>query len=96
MKLAVFDTYFGKAEGVVATNPNVATVHPSADAFHLVSANLEYTLPSIGKMKNMKLDLFAQNLLDEDTFQPEFVRRRINTLPAYPGRSVYLKLNWMF
>lgn len=96
LKLAVFDTYFGKAEGAVATNPNVANVNPSADAFHLVSANLEYALPSLGKMKGMKLDLFAQNLLDEDTFQPEFVRRRINTIPAYPGRSVYLKLNWMF
>ncbi len=96
LKLAVFDSYFGKAEGVETTNSSVEKKNPSADAFHLVSANIEYSVPTWGKVKGLKLNLFTQNLLDEQTFQPEFVRRRLNTIPAYPGRSIFLKLNWKY
>jgi len=94
--LGVFDSYFADAEGVRTTNPEAALVNPPADAFHLVSANLELTLRDSGPGKGLKFEIFSQNLLDEDIYQPEFVRRRINTIPVYGGRSVFGKVSWTF
>jgi len=94
--LGVFNSYFGDAEGNQTTNPEVTLANPAADAFHLVSANLEFSLKQGEGGKGMKLSLFSQNLLDEETHVPEIVRRNINTMPAYAGRSIYGKLSWTF
>jgi len=94
--LGVFDSYFGSAEGNETTNPTVARVNPPADSFHLVSANLEFTVKDSGAGKGLKLGVFAQNLFDEEIYQPEFVRRNINTIPVYGGRSVFGKVSWTF
>ncbi|MDJ0835016.1 MAG: TonB-dependent receptor [Acidobacteriota bacterium] len=92
--LGLFDTYFDDAEGVTTTNPGASLFNPPADAFHLISANLAVTLRKTERP--IKLELFGQNLLDEDTFIPELARRRMNTIPAYPGRSLYLGINFDF
>lgn len=94
VNLGIFDSYFGAAKGVITTNPNVIEANPPADAFHLLSANLAWTFQKTKKMGQFEFELFGQNLLDEDIYQPELVRRRINTLPAYSGRSVYIKIGW--
>jgi len=94
INLGIYDSFFGDAEGVATTNPEASQVNSPADAFHLVSANLTVTLR---KSENpIKLEIFGQNLLDEDTNIPELARRRLNTIPAYPGRAVYAKFKWKF
>jgi len=40
----------------------------------------------------LSIRVYAENLLNEQVFDPEFNRRVINTLPAAPGRSFYGEL----
>lgn len=88
----VFDSYFSSAnESASATQSN-----PSADAYHLVTANLTAHLPSFAGLKGATVGLYVHNLLDEDIYQPEFVRRRINTIPTSPERSFYVKAGISF
>ena len=97
-ELSLFDNYSSKPPDVNKFNPNRNAYNPTADAAHLVSANLNFNLKDLFNIpvKNFTLSVYGTNLLDEEIFINEFVRRVINTLPLEAGRSVSASLKVKF
>ncbi len=88
LQLSVFDTFFSNAKKF----PNVAQVNPTADSYHNVTMNGNYRLDELlGShfAKHVTFSMYVDNLLNEKIYYPEFNRKRINTIPASGGRSVF-------
>jgi len=86
--LGLFNSYFGDAARITsASNAN-----PDADAYNWLTFKGELALakffPRV-KIPNVALNLFVDNVLDEDVFFPESLRNRINTFPLRRGIGVY-------
>jgi outer membrane receptor for ferrienterochelin and colicin len=88
LQLSVFDTFFSNAKKF----PGVAQVNPTADSYHNVTVNGNYRLDELlGShfAKHVTLTMYVDNLLNEKIYYPEFNRKRINTIPASGGRSIF-------
>lgn len=98
IRLGVFDHYTGSAPDITAINPGTQAVNPTADATHLVTAQLAFDLGQIAtsRMKDFHLKIYGYNLLDADHSINEFVRQQINTLPYEEGPSVTVRLGVAF
>jgi len=84
----IFNSYFGEA----AKLPNASRVNPSADSYNWLTLNSSLDLPKYfprWDFPNITLNLFVDNVLDEDTYFPEFAFQRINTIPARRGIGVF-------
>jgi outer membrane receptor for ferrienterochelin and colicins len=91
---ALFDNYVGAATDIEVQNPARKLVNPPADSYHLVSAKLSLDLKSVapqGKLNNSKVELYIYNLFNQAVYQPEFIGKLVNTLPADSGRNVTLQ-----
>lgn len=85
LNFGVFNSFFGKSKDNGATKLN-----PDPSSINLLSANITYNLT---KFKfPMEFTLYGKNLLDSQSHYTEFVRNWYNTLPIYPGRSIYFKV----
>lgn len=97
-QIGLFDTYASEAGDVQQLNPDRLAVNPAAKAHHLVTAQVSADVSRLLGFSDVavELRLYGYNLLDEAIHHPEFVGRRVNTLPARPGRSVYaqLEMHW--
>jgi outer membrane receptor protein involved in Fe transport len=49
---------------------------------------------SANPTKNLKLSIAGLNLLDEEYFYPEQVRKNLETIPGGPGRGVYVSVGY--
>ncbi len=99
VSLGLFDGFYTHAHDIGNRSPGRAAVNPDADAFHLVTANLRVQLSrwlGWARRHEVEAGLYAYNLLDADVYHPEFVGRRINTIPARAERSLYLNLTMEF
>jgi outer membrane receptor for ferrienterochelin and colicin len=85
---SIFDNYFGEPRKNAGK-----VVNPEAKEVHLVSVNLDYTVPT---MKSLSFNVFVQNALDQDYYYPEFSKSWVNTLPLEPGRAVYGTASYKF
>ena len=97
--IAIYNNSNGAANDIVAQNPDRMAVNPDADSFNLVSVNLSLKLEHYLKSdfwKDTTLEFYGYNLLDESIYQPEYVGKRVNTLPARSGRAFYLALDKSF
>ncbi len=86
--LGIFDTYFGDA----AQLPGTLNFNPPAESYHWLSANLTFDVPRLAnnfKLPGLKINIYAENLLDEEVFFPEWVNEVINTFPLRGGIAVY-------
>lgn len=95
VRLGVFDSFYSHAHDIGNRSPGRAEVNPDADAVHLVTANLRVQLSrwlGWARRHEVEAGLYAYNVLDADVYHPEFVGRRINTIPARPERSLYFNL----
>lgn len=95
MSVGVFDNYFATPTPVSEVNPSVREVNPSAQAYHLLSTNVELDIRKLfGKADypEIAFSFYADNVLDEDIYYPEFNRRLINSIPLYSGRALYATL----
>lgn len=92
--LGLFDTYMGDSPDVASVNPNRRLVNPEADSYHLLTANINIDLKSRfqSSLKECRLSFYAHNLLDEDIYINEFVRRQINSMPLDGGMAFNGKL----
>ncbi len=99
-QIGFWNSYFGKAsklEDLEGNNTNV--VNPPADAFNLLSINVQ---GNVGQLFNstawqkVEFSLFANNLLDETVYYPEMGRKRVNTYPQSHGRAIYASINARF
>lgn len=87
-QISAFDTFFSAAKVV----PSSLVVNPPADDYHNISINTNYQLDHLlghSGAKHVTFSFYIDNLLDEKFYYPEFNRKRINTIPASPGRSLY-------
>lgn len=85
LEIGLFNSYFGKP-----MKNNGQVLNPEAEAVNLLSLNIGYTF----KTKfPLRLSVYAQNLLDEDYYFPEFARKWVNTLPMASGRVIYAALS---
>ncbi len=85
--LGLFNSYFGDAAKLDAPQLN-----PNADSYNWVSLKGMLDIPKFLErpdIPNITLNLFVDNLLDEDVFAPEFVFRRVNTGPLRRGIGVF-------
>ena len=90
--LGLFDTYYGTPSPVTVVNPGALIVNPAPQAYHLMSLNATVDLDRWlhwHSGRSTRLQFLIQNLLDEPIDHPEFARRRINSIPAGPGRTFY-------
>ncbi|MGR8929696.1 MAG: TonB-dependent receptor plug domain-containing protein [Gammaproteobacteria bacterium] len=88
LQISAFDTYFSAAKVV----PSSLVVNPPADSYHNISINTNYKLDHLlgfSSAKHITFSFYIDNLLDEKFYYPEFNRKKINTLPASPGRSLF-------
>lgn len=96
LEIGLFHTVFSKPASVASVNPAVAIVNTPESSINLLSLNMQYDVSNwiFGNTcrkcgPRAKLQLLAENLLDEDINHPEFSRKRINTLPMGGGRAFY-------
>lgn len=97
LEIGIFHTVFSKPAPVASVNPAVLVVNTPESSINLLSLNLRYDVSDwiFGDTAcrkcgpKAKLQLLAENLLDDDINHPEFGRRRLNTLPMGGGRAFY-------
>jgi outer membrane receptor for ferrienterochelin and colicins len=76
-------------------------VNPIPQAFDMISINLSLDITTAFHLKSMPktiLTLYGENLLDTEVWQPEFFRRKINSVPyqSIGTRAFYLTLGVKF
>ncbi|MCB1050992.1 MAG: TonB-dependent receptor [Acidobacteria bacterium] len=89
-QLGLFDFYASRPHDVAILAPSRLEVNPPAEAVHRVSLKLGYTFLG-SERSEILMALRVSNALDESIQEPEFVGRRINTIPAEPGRNFSLQ-----
>jgi len=92
LSLGVFHSFIGRSNHTISVE---AQVNPEAKAYNLITANLGCDFIKLFKTNSpykIELNLYGYNLLDQNIMQPEFVGKKINTIPARQGRSVYAKI----
>jgi outer membrane receptor protein involved in Fe transport len=92
LRLALADVWHDGYHSVTILNPGASEINPDAGASHWLSFHSAWRLPKLIFGSQLDLELHGDNLLDELHTTPEFVGRRINTIPAGPGRSIQLGL----
>jgi outer membrane receptor for ferrienterochelin and colicins len=76
-------------------------VNPVPQAFDMISMNLSLDITTAFHLKSMPktiLTLYGENLLDTEVWQPEFFRRKINSVPyqSIGTRAFYMTLGVKF
>jgi outer membrane receptor for ferrienterochelin and colicin len=78
---------------------SVATriVNPEPKPYNLMTLKLDYDFSThLQHNKPVKVNLYAYNLLNEDIYQPEFNRGRINSIPVKQGRGFYVGIEYNY
>jgi outer membrane receptor for ferrienterochelin and colicins len=86
--VGVFNSYFGDAASITSA-PNT---NPDADAYNWLTLKGELELAKFlprAKIPNVALNLFVDNVLDEDVFFPDSLFRRTNTIPLRRGIGIF-------
>lgn len=92
--IGLFDNFIGKAQDVTVKFPNAKNVNSSADAYHLLTANLKLNLHKyLGQP--LALSAYVYNALNQKIYTPEFNRGNINTIPFRQDRGVYIGLQYV-
>jgi outer membrane receptor for ferrienterochelin and colicin len=100
----IYDSYFGEPTQVnyirdQREKEKIEELNPKASAYNLLTANICFDLFRIFNLDyktSLKLGFYADNLLDEKIWFPEFARYEVNTLPLHNERSFYGKLSFRF
>tara|TARA_B100001123_G_scaffold445724_1_gene598069 strand:- start:356 stop:2263 length:1908 start_codon:yes stop_codon:yes gene_type:complete len=98
-QLGLFDSYFSKPTNLRSINPAVLEVNPQPDAYHQVTLNATFDLNHLWLGDNApqtELNFYADNLLDEEVYYPEYNRQQINSFPLQNGRNLYARLKMYF
>ncbi len=96
----LYNCYFGEPTQVnyILESQNKTAIeskNPDATAYNLLSFNITLDVFKLIKKEyksKVLLSLYADNLLDESIWYPEFARYDLNSLPLHAGRSIYGKL----
>jgi outer membrane receptor for ferrienterochelin and colicins len=86
--IGLFDSYFGES----AELSGAPKLNPDADSYHWMTLKSSLELRkyfNANTIPNIRLNLFVDNLLDEDVYFPEFNFSSVNTLPSRTGIAIY-------
>jgi len=95
ISVGVYNSYFGKGDDIDAIYPNA---NPKTTAYNFLTANIRMDLKHLlgvkkSKIHNLILEIYGTNLLNEQIYYPEYIRKTINSLPGRAGRAIYFSLN---
>jgi outer membrane receptor for ferrienterochelin and colicins len=97
LNIGVWNSYFG-AGGDIATS-TTRNLNPAVRPYNYLSANITYNITNLFEstsLPDMMLGVYATNILDEQIYYPEYVRRNMNSIPGRPGRAVYVSFSVQF
>jgi outer membrane receptor for ferrienterochelin and colicins len=86
--VGVFNSYFGDAASITFA----PSANPDAEAYNWLTFKGELELTKFlprAEIPNIALNLFVDNVLDEDVFFPDSLFRRTNTIPLRRGIGLY-------
>jgi outer membrane receptor for ferrienterochelin and colicin len=95
LSVGVMNIFYGTPNDVTKTNGMVRVVNPPAQAFNLLSVNVNWDVVKLagwgGDLGSTQILLNArvENALNASAWQPEWTRRAFNTMPLFPGRAFY-------
>jgi len=98
--LGAWVSHFGdvsKIEDISGNSP--AIVNPDADAYQLMSININMNLGKLANMASLNtahLALYINNLLDQEVWFPEMGRRLVNSYPQSHEQGIYGTLSYEF
>ncbi len=97
---SIWNSYFSDVSKIEDQPNSVAiVVNPAADAYNLLSINLDANLGKLlGRPKWQPLDvsLYVDNLFDEEVWFPELGQKSVNTYPQSHARGVYANIKYSF
>lgn len=97
--MSLFASYFGEPTQLVDFDPTLNEPNPDAKAYFLVTANITADIGILldsHSYDGLTLNLYIDNLLDEEVYYPEISRQQINTIPSHAGRGVYGTISYTF
>jgi outer membrane receptor protein involved in Fe transport len=96
ISLSCNNSYFGKPSDVCNINPNRKLLNPVPQAFNYLNAGIQLDIIKLLKFKKLSKVIFSihgENLLDEKIYNPEFQRRKMNSIPGRPSRWVVVGIS---
>lgn len=97
ISLGVYSNWLGAATDIAVQNPARNAYNPDADSYQLWTVQL---LADLGKwrasLQGLKVAVYGYNVTDALVYQPDFIGKRVNTLPARAGRTGYLTVSYDF
>ncbi len=95
LTIAAADSYFGEPAQVSDFAPRTPQVNPDATDYHLVTLNATLDINELAGKKSgpsWKVELFADNLLDEGIHYPDINSFHVNSYQIHSGRAFYSRL----
>jgi outer membrane receptor for ferrienterochelin and colicin len=103
LNIGVFNSYIGTGGSITSYDAKGKQVtryaNPAANAYHYLSVNASFDLSraiGLDRFPGLMMNVYADNVLDESVYYPEYARRNINSIPGRPGRAVYGGLSMHF
>lgn len=101
--VGIYDSYFGDptdSQDVVPTLVSfIPEFNPEPEPYHLVTFNATFDLTqlmSLGGDKTISLNIFIDNLLDDDIHFPDLNSQHVNSYPLHSPRAYYVTLGVEF
>ena len=91
-RLSIFNSYFSASTLQNRENNPVLFTNSNADAYHLLTVNLQIDLANFTKslsLTDTTISFYVDNLLNEDIYFPSINRRSVNSIPHHHGRGIY-------
>ena len=99
ISVGLFNSYLGDVKPITEFDeeggPLTQDVNPAATSFNYLTANVTVALKKLlksEKLPSMSFNLYGTNLLNKEIWNAEYVRRRINSLPAKGGAALHAGL----
>jgi outer membrane receptor for ferrienterochelin and colicins len=103
LNVGVFNSYIGTGGDITSydSKGNQVTryANPAAKAYNYLSANVSYDISramGLDRFPGIMLNIYADNLLNEQVYYPEYARRNINSIPGRSGSALYGGLSVRF
>jgi outer membrane receptor for ferrienterochelin and colicins len=97
LNIGAWNSYFGAGGDI--TTLSTRNLNPDVRPYNFLSANISYNIVNLFEstsLPDMTLGVYATNILDEQIFYPEYVRRNMNSIPGRPGRALYVSFTVKF
>lgn len=95
LQIGLFNTYVTEPTSNTEIKPGTNVVNPEPASFNWMTLNISYNFSRYladDLSTEYSINLYVENLLDEEVYYPESARRNINSFPGRSGRAIYGKL----